>query len=346
VSTRPRILFLHTGGTLGMTCQDDPGVLIPAAPAPLLTPHIPVLDRIAEVEGRVLANVDSSDITPGDWAALARAIAEEHDNFDGFVVLHGTDTLAFTASALSYMLGGNHKPVVLTGSQRPLTEARTDARANLIHSAMCASMDIREVSLYFGSHLFRGNRATKTSIHAYDAFSSPNHPALLEMGVDIERTSDPLVRAGPLTLHTETETDVAVLSLFPGMAPQRLQDLSAHHRVVVLRGFGEGNLPQDGWPQVIRSTVDAGNQVIVMSQCRAGASRPGRYLGSELAKDAGAIFSGDMTGEACLVKAMWLLGQGATGAEFRSRFVQPIAGEITPGSVGLRPQPSRGEDDH
>ncbi len=346
MSTRPRILFLHTGGTLGMTRKDDPGVLTPSAPAPDLTPYIPALAEVAEVDGRVLANVDSSDINPADWATLARSIAEANEAYDGFVVLHGTDTMAFTAAALSYMLGGDHKPVVLTGSQRPLAEPRTDARVNLVHSAICAGMDIREVSLYFGSHLFRGNRATKTSIHAYDAFASPNHPPLLEMGVDIHRMVEPLQRTGPVTLHTQTATDVSVLSIFPGMAPAQLVDLSRNHRLVVLRGFGEGNLPQDGWPEAIREATESGTQVVVMSQCRVGQSRPGRYLGSELAEEAGAIFSGDMTGEACLVKAMWLLGQGAEGDAFRARFVEPVAGEVSPGSAGHHPQTSHGEGTH
>lgn len=332
MNERPRILFLHTGGTLGMSRQDDPGVLMPSAPAPDLATHIPALDRVAQVSGRVLANVDSSDLTPADWGSLARTIAGAQDECDGVVVLHGTDTMAFTAAALSFMLQGHHKPVVLTGSQRPLSEPRTDARGNLVHSAICAGMDIPEVGLYFGSHLFRGNRATKTSVHAYEAFSSPNHPPLMEIGVDIENLAVPLQRTAPLSLHTDIATDVAVISLFPGITPSQLTVLAQTHRVVVLRGFGEGNLPQDGWPEGIRAATDNGTHVIIMSQCRAGASRPGRYLGSELARNAGALFSGDMTGESTVVKAMWLLGQGAVGPNFRERFTQSISGEISLGS--------------
>ena len=346
MSVKPRILFLHTGGTLGMTRKDDPGVLMPSAPAPDLTPHIPALAQVAQVQGKVLANVDSSDLTPADWATLARTIAECHDDFEGFVVLHGTDTMAFTAAALSFMLQGRHKPVVLTGSQRPLAEPRTDARVNLVHSAICAGMDIREVGLYFGSHLFRGNRATKTSVHAYEAFASPNHPALVQMGVGIDRLAPSLERSGDLQLRTEVATDVAVLSLFPGIDPGQLGVLARTNRVVVLRGFGEGNLPQDGWPEAIEAASKSGTHVIIMSQCRAGSSRPGRYVGSELARDAGALFSGDMTGEATLVKAMWLLGQGAVGPTFRARFSQPIAGELSPGSVDPPPHASRAEDGH
>ena len=157
--TTKQLLFLYTGGTLSMVATEDPGHLAPMDSPPASRSTF-FLARVADVEGRVVSNVDSSDLRPDDWARLATSIADAHDAYDGFVVVHGTDTMTFTACALSFMLGGNHKPVVLTGSQRPLTQPRTDARVNLVHSAICATMGIREVSLYFGSHLFRGNRAT------------------------------------------------------------------------------------------------------------------------------------------------------------------------------------------
>ena len=295
---------------------------------------MPTLSRVADVEGRVVSNVDSSDLRPDDWARLATNIAEAHDDYDGFVVVHGTDTMTFTACALSFMLGGDHKPVVLTGSQRPLTEPRTDARVNLVHSAICATMGIREVSLYFGSHLFRGNRATKTSIHAYDAFASPNHQPLAELGVDMNTITPALQRSGPLTLNTSVSTDVSVLSAFPGMDPRALDALvEVGKRVILLRGFGEGNLPQDAWPDAIRRATDSGAHILVGSQCRAGASRPGRYAGSGAASDAGALYIGDMTGEAAVVKAMCLLGRSLKGDRFRTAFLSPLAGELTPGTA-------------
>ena len=334
MTTKPRLLFLYTGGTLSMVATEDPGYLAPMATPPNLAEHVPTLARVADVEGRVVSNVDSSDLRPDDWARLARNIADAHDDYDGFVVVHGTDTMTFTACALSFMLGGDHKPVVLTGSQRPLTEPRTDARVNLVHSAICATMDIREVSLYFGSHLFRGNRATKTSVHAYDAFASPNHPPLVELGVDLNAITPALQRSGPLTLNTSVSTDVAVLSAFPGMEPHAIDALvEAGKRVVLLRGFGEGNLPQNAWPDAIRRATDAGAHVLVGSQCRAGASRPGRYVGSGAASDAGALYIGDMTGEAAVVKAMCLLGREILGKQFRTAFLSPLAGELTPGTA-------------
>jgi L-asparaginase len=317
-----------------MVQAGDPGHLIPHEQAPDLSALVPTLNQVAEIDGRVISNVDSSDLMPSDWGRVAEAIAEAHDDFDGFVVLHGTDTMTFTACALSFMLGGDHKPVVLTGSQRPLAEARTDARVNLVHSAICATMGIREVSLYFGSHLFRGNRATKTSVHEYDAFASPNHPPLVEVGVDIERVGSALKRTGPVTVNTEICTDVAVLSLFPGMPPHALDALvDAGNRVIMLRGFGEGNLPQQDWPDAINRATLAGVHILVGSQCRTGSSRPGRYAGSDAARDAGGLFIGDMTGEAAVVKSMCLLGRGLERDAFRTAFLSPMAGEITPGTA-------------
>ncbi len=319
-----------------MVLDGDPGHLVPGHTAPDLLPLVPSLAQVADIEGQVICNVDSSDLLPVHWGQIATTIAEKQEDFDGFVVLHGTDTMPFTACALSFMLGGNHKPVVLTGAQRPLAEPRTDARINLVHSAICATKDIREVGLYFGSHLFRGNRATKTSIHAYDAFASPNHAPLMELGVDVERIGTPLQRTGPVSLNTACDTRVAVLSVFPGMAHQAIDAMAeAGKRVIILRGFGEGNLPQKDWPEAIRRVTDQGVHVLIASQCRTGASRPGRYAGSNRSRDAGALFIGDMTGEAAVVKAMCLLGRGLDGNTFRSAFVTSLAGEVTPGSADL-----------
>lgn len=318
-----------------MVHDGNPGHLVPADQVPDLRDHVPSLAQVADIQGRAVSNVDSSDLTPRDWERLANAISDAHDDFDGFVVVHGTDTMAFTACALSFMLGGDHKPVVLTGSQRPLGEPRTDARVNLVHSAICATMNIREVGLYFGSHMFRGNRATKTSVDAYDAFASPNQAALVDLGVDITRIGTPLKRTGPITVDTRCDTNVAVISAFPGMRPTILDAaVASGSKAIMLRGFGEGNLPVNEWPQAIERVTKAGVQVLIASQCRTGSSRPGRYAGSDSAEDAGALFIGDMTGEAAVVKAMCLLGRSLEGDTFRTAFLTPIAGELTLGSAG------------
>ena len=155
--TRKRLLFVHTGGTLGMVPEGGPGALAPSSYAENLLPYVRGLGERVDIVGEVFSNIDSTDMDPSHWEGLARLISDRMDDFDGFLVLHGTDTMAYTASALSFMLQNLPKPVVLTGSQRPVAELRTDARTNLIHSALCATLDIPEVTLFFGTHLFRGN---------------------------------------------------------------------------------------------------------------------------------------------------------------------------------------------
>ena len=326
---RPRLLFLHTGGTLGMI-QRAPGPLEPGFYDANLLPFVAGLDAIADIEGRVVCALDSSDLSPPIWQELGRIIAESIDRFDGFVVLHGTDTMAWTACALSYMLEGLDRPVILTGSQRPLAELRTDARSNVVHSAICATRPIPEVGLCFGDTLFRGNRATKVSIQDYEAFASPNHPPLLRMGVDIQVFPTLPVPARPFAFRPGIRDAVAVLSLFPGMSPDALLRLADAAEVVVLRGFGEGNIPQERWPQAIEAVRARGGAVVVSSQSGRGRVLPGRYQCSQRARDAGAFFSGDMTLEATVTKVMWLLGQGLGPAAAGAALLTPLAGELSP----------------
>jgi L-asparaginase len=325
----PRLLFLHTGGTLGMI-QRAPGPLEPGFYDANLLPFVAGLDAIADIEGRVVCALDSSDLSPAIWVELATIIANSLDRFDGFVILHGTDTMAWTASALSYMLRGLDRPVILTGSQRPLAELRTDARSNVVHSAICATRPIPEVGLCFGDTLFRGNRATKVSIQDYGAFASPNAPPLLRMGVDIEVGPTLPPPTTPFSLAAAVSESVSVLTLFPGMSPVSLLRLAESSAVVVLRGFGEGNIPQARWPEAIAQVCAGGGAVVVTSQSARGRVLPGRYQCSQRARDAGAFFASDMTLEATVTKIMWLLGQGVAPADLGGPLLRPLAGELSP----------------
>ncbi|MEC8424860.1 MAG: asparaginase domain-containing protein, partial [Myxococcota bacterium] len=209
---------------------------------------------------------------------------------------------------------------------------RTDARSNMVHSTMCATLPIPEVGLYFGSHLLRGNRATKTSITAYDAFMSPDHPPLVTMGVDVQVGAHLPAPTEPFRLAPGFCPDVSVLTPFPGMRPRLLQAaVDAGARAVVLRAFGDGNLPIAGWPGAVRAASDAGIAVIVTTQCTEGSVSPGRYANSAALASAGAIFAGDLTDEAAVVKLMWLLGQGADAARIRRVLLRPLAGECSTG---------------
>lgn len=324
-----RLLFLHTGGTLGMT-GGSPGPLGPAHYEATVLPFVRGLEHIAHIEGQVVCNLDSTELSPQHWVMLAESIAQAWDGFDGFVVLHGTDTMAYTACALSFMLGGLSKPVVLTGAQRPIAAPRTDARTNLVHSAICATQGPAEVGLFFGDRLFRGNRATKWSIQAYDAFASPNLPPLLRMGVDIAEGAPALQRTGPLRLQTAMATNVPVLAPVPGLPPETLDALAdGGAQAVVLRGFGDGNLPRTGYPQAIERLSVRGIPVVVVSQCTRGRLRPGRYECSQAALDAGALYAADLTVEAAAVKTMWLLGPGGGRSAVAEGLTEPVAGECT-----------------
>lgn len=324
---KPRVLFLYTGGTLGMLGR-NPGPLAPSHVAADVMPFVRGLEQEVDVHGELLFNLDSSDVGPGHWQRIAGTIIERIGDYDGIVVVHGTDTMAWTACALSFALRGLPKAVVLTGAQRPIAFVRTDARANLVHSALCATMDIPEVGIYFGRWLFRGNRASKTSIQSYEAFESPDLPPLVEMGVQVLRPTPALRPSGPFTPRLGFAADVDVVSAVPGRGPRALEGaVAAGARGVVVRGFGSGNLPRDGWPGAIRAAVDAGVVVAVTSQCLRGTVDLRAYEGGRAALDAGALPTGAMTLEACTVKLMWLLGQGLAGDALRAAYLADVAGE-------------------
>lgn len=324
---RARVLFLSTGGTLGML-KRDPGPLAPSHVAENILPWVRGLEEEIDISGELLYNLDSSDITPAHWERIGAVITARRADYDGFVVLHGTDTMAYTACALSYMLRGLDRPVVLTGAQRPIAYVRTDARSNLIHSALCAAMDLPEVGVFFGRALFRGNRATKTSIQSYEAFESPNFPPLVKMGVEVLYPVPHRQPTEPFSFQPGFCTDVDVLTILPGSSP-RLLDLTVERgaRGVLLRGFGAGNIPQTGWPERIRAATDAGVPVALQSQCLRGTVSLHSYQGGRAALDSGALSTGAMTLEAAVVKLMYLIGQGLSGDGLAAAYATDLSGE-------------------
>lgn len=333
MSSRPRVLFLYTGGTLGMARKPgaEAAAAGPLAPSPVaedLLPFVRGLQEEVDVEGRRVCNIDSSDMTPAHWVRIGEAVADQLDAYDGFVVVHGTDTMAWTACALSFGLRDLPKPVVLTGAQRPIAFVRSDAGENLVHAALCAAMDVPEVGVFFGRSLFRGNRATKTSIQSYDAFESPDADALVEVGLDLVPRLPPRRPAGPFRTALAFASDVAVLDLVPGAHPRQLAGVvAAGARGVLIRGFGAGNLPQVGWPAAVREAVDAGVPVAIRSQCLRGTVDLSAYEGGRAALDAGAMPTGSMTSEAATVKLMHVLGLGLDGEALRAAYLADLAGE-------------------
>ncbi len=293
--------------------------------------YIPEAQALADIEVRVLYNMDSSNVQISNWQLLAAEIERELDRYDGFVIIHGTDTMVYTASALSFMLTNLPKPVILTGAQRPISAIRTDAKSNLIGALELATYDVPEVGIYFDHRLFRGNRARKLSIDDFDAFASPNFPVLAQVGLNIELRSDLLRRpSGLFRVNREFSDQVLVLRILPGMAPDLLDPLlDGPARAIVLEAFGAGNVPiaENSLIPFIERAVGKGKIVALASQSPSGAVDLSLYECGSRAASAGAISCADMTVEAAAVKLMFLLGQFDSRDKVLRNYPLPLAGE-------------------
>lgn len=328
-----RTALLFTGGTILMR-PGDGGALMPGEDLRDLVAELPVLGRLGPLAPREVFQLDSGDMQPEHWVTIARAV---HDalvdpDISGVVVLHGTDTMAYTASAVAMMLGPIDKPVVFTGAQRPLAEARTDARANLVDACLLARMPLPEVGIAFASRFFRGVRATKRDAWALDAFDSPNLPALVDLG--LSEVVAPHVRApgtvGPL--DTRLDGRVLALRVFPGLDPTALRRaLAAGLRGLVLEGYGTGNLPHlsGSLIPVLEVARERSVPVLIVSQCLRGVVELGRYAGGALARETGAISGRDMTVEAAIAKTMIALGRFDSYDEQCAFLARDLVGEIS-----------------
>jgi len=340
---RPNVLIIYTGGTIGMVQNPLTGAHEPLNFDHLIS-HVPELRNVSVNFNTVQFNppLDSSNMNPELWAELAHLIVDNYKKYDGFVVLHGTDTMAYTASALSYMLQNLSKPVILTGSQLPIGVLRTDGKENLITSIeIAASKDrinqpmVPEVCIYFQGSLLRGNRSKKLSSEEFHAFTSPNYPALARVGVHVTWAHHHINYSNPTRkLHPffKMGTEVAVLKLFPGIS-QTTVNAILHIpgvRGIVLETFGAGNaMTYDWFLLMLGETVKRGVTIVNVTQCLGGAVEMGIYETGNRLSQAGVISSGDMTLEATVVKLMFLLGQNLSQSEVEKRMQQSIAGEIS-----------------
>ncbi len=310
------------------------GTLAPDVYGRDLVAEVPVLERLADIETRIVFNMDSGDMQPADWIAIASQVhaALSSGDYDGIVIVHGTDTMTYTASAIALLLGPLPKPVVLTGSQRPLEEARTDARENLIDAALVATLAVPEVAIAFNALALRGVRATKRDAWAYGAFESPNCAPLVELGLGVDIA--PHVRSAASLSPFDPRMDPSVLAVrvFPGFDPSLLTGaLRVGVHGLVLEAYGTGNLPHLGGSLIpaLEEARDRGVPVVIVSQCPRGFVDMQRYAGGAAAADAGAISGGDMTLEAAIAKMMVGLGRYGAGEGLTRYLESDCVGELT-----------------
>lgn len=338
------VLIIYTGGTIGMRQDPLDGTLKPFDFSQIMA-EVPELGKYAvRIDSFTFDPlIDSSDVEPGLWQSLATLIQERYDEYDGFVVLHGTDTMAYSASALSFMLDNLAKPVIFTGSQLPIGVPRTDGKENLISAVeIAAAKDekghplVPEVSIFFDSQLFRGNRSTKVSSEEFRAFRSPGYPTLAEAGINIKYNHQAILEpeswTDPLRISTKLDTRVSILKVHPGITPQVMRYFlcGPETRAIILETYGSGNAPSSQWfLDIVKEAAAMGKVLMNVTQCASGAVNMDLYATGKALQKAGVVSGLDITTESALGKLFYLLGKSEDNEWVKARLGENLKGEIS-----------------
>lgn len=335
-------MLVYTGGTIGMKADYENDALVPVDFEHIFN-EVPELNKLeCSLEFRSFKTpIDSSDMNPDLWIELASFVEEHYDDFDGFVILHGSDTMAYTASALSFLLENLDKPVILTGSQLPIGTLRTDGKENLITAIEIASSYhndrpiVPEVAVYFEYHLYRGNRSRKEDADDFRAFDSPNYPLLAEAGVKLSFSTEIISKGHPgkdLIVHKKMSDQVNILKFFPGIRADMIRCSGGISglRALVIETFGSGNAPADTEIQkALKEIIDRGVIVLNITQCHGGSVEQRKYANGRFLEEIGVVSGRDLTAEAALTKLMFLLGQNEGNEEVKIGLKKDLRGEMS-----------------